>query len=196
MKEEYYYGQGRRAVGGNLVWCYIYVCISRQEDIEFRGRTGWELALFLVWIMRKRVPREFHTSFGNHVELRVLFQFCLVFFCTQAGKRVSVSPNHNNRIRINDSNWREMYYSFVCYVLLEVAGWSTQQFALKSDYFSSYFFFFVLFYIFIFILHVYEHVSVWFLPASSHHHRSWLSSHPVCCLFVQHVFWHRAKCPL
>lgn len=38
----HYYGQGRRDVEGNLVWCYIYVCINRQEDIEFRGRTESE----------------------------------------------------------------------------------------------------------------------------------------------------------
>lgn len=41
----YYYGQGRRDVEGNLVWCYIYVCINRQEDIEFRGRTESEFGV-------------------------------------------------------------------------------------------------------------------------------------------------------
>lgn len=129
----YYYGQGRRDVEGNLVWCYIYVCINRQEDIEFRGRTEWEFPFgvnckrsALTCINIKISDWRVTTWFSNWIQEFILFYIFstqMIFFFFLLDKAsvyfktiVNVPSFHIKFLDTSDNNWLTISYLFDCYV--------------------------------------------------------------------------------
>lgn len=129
----YYYGQGRRDVEGNLVWCYIYVCINRQEDIEFRGHTEWEFPFgvnckrsALTCINIKISDWRVTTWFSNWIQEFILFYIFstqMIFFFFLLDKAsvyfktiVNVPSFHIKFLDTSDNNWLTISYLFDCYV--------------------------------------------------------------------------------
>lgn len=126
----YYYGQGRRDVEGNLVWCYIYVCINRQEDIEFRGRTEWEfpfgvnckksaLTCINIKISDWRVTTWFSTWIQEFILFYIFSTKIFFFSCWTKHqftlKQLSVFPNFTSNVtRQSDNNWLTISYLFIC----------------------------------------------------------------------------------